>query len=70
MKTNLFDLFANYDGELPEITEEHCNTDRIEQLVMQKTGMSRIRQTKKSDVHPVQDLFSRSRILSQFRWKT
>lgn len=47
MKMNLFDLFKGYDGALPEIKEEPCNTDRIEQLVMQKTGTSRIRQTKK-----------------------
>ena len=47
MKMNLFDLFKGYDGTLPEIKEEPCNTDRIEQLVMQKTGTSRIRQTKK-----------------------
>ena len=45
MKMNLFDLFKGYDGTLPEIKEEPCNTDRIEQLVMQKTGTSRIRQT-------------------------
>lgn len=47
MKLNLFDLFKGYDGELPEIREASCNTDRIEQLVMQKTGTTRIRQTKK-----------------------
>lgn len=47
MKMNLFDLFQNYDGDLPEIQEEPCDTGRIERLVMQKTGTTRIRQTKK-----------------------
>ena len=47
MKVNLFDLFEGYDGEVPEIREEPCSTGRIEQLVMQKTGTARIRQTKK-----------------------
>ena len=36
MKMNLFDLFQDYDGDLPEIQEEPCNSGRIERLVMQK----------------------------------
>ncbi len=47
MKMNLFDLFDGYDGELPEIREEPCDTESIMQRVMQKTNTPRIRQTRK-----------------------
>ena len=43
MKDNMYDLFSGYDGELPEITEEPCNTDRIMQLAMQKIGNQPVR---------------------------
>ena len=43
MKDNMYDLFSGYDGELPEITEEPCNADRITQLAMQKIGNQPVR---------------------------
>ena len=47
MKVNLFDLFENCETTLPEMNETPCNTENIEQRVMQKIGTPRIRQTKK-----------------------
>lgn len=37
MKHNLYELFSDYDRELPEIDEQPCNTDRIRQLVLEGT---------------------------------
>ena len=50
MKHNLYDLFSEYGNEMPELKEEACNTDRILELVMQKAGRRRIRQTKKKRI--------------------
>jgi len=40
MKYDIYDLFSEYTGELPDIKEDACNTDRIKQLVSQKTHES------------------------------
>ena len=37
MKYDLHDLFSEYAGELPEIEEKSCNTERIKQLVLDGT---------------------------------
>ena len=37
MKYDLFDLFSEYEGELPETKEKSCDTERIRQLVTEKT---------------------------------
>jgi len=36
MKNDIYDLFSEYTGELPEIKEEACDAERIKQLVSQK----------------------------------
>ena len=36
MKNNIYDLFNNYSGNIPDIEENCCNTDRIEKLVLKK----------------------------------
>lgn len=38
MSKNLYDLFSEYRGELPEIKEEKCDSERIKQLVRQQTS--------------------------------
>ena len=38
MSKNLYDLFSEYKGELPEIKEEKCDSERIKQLVRQQTS--------------------------------
>ena len=37
MKHNIYDLFSDYEGELPELKEEQCNTEHIKQLVLEGT---------------------------------
>ncbi|MBR4627390.1 MAG: hypothetical protein IKO47_06800 [Ruminococcus sp.] len=36
MKHNIYDLFSGYTGELPELKDCPCDTERIKQLVSQK----------------------------------
>ena len=38
MSKNLYDLFSEYKGELPEIKEEKCDSEHIKQLVRQQTA--------------------------------
>lgn len=37
MKHDIYDLFSDYEGELPEIDEQPCDTERIKQLVLDGT---------------------------------
>ena len=41
MKHDLYEMFSGYEGELPEIKEEPCNTGRIKQLVIEGTQKKR-----------------------------
>ena len=52
MKKNLYDLFADYDGELPELKESPCDSAQIEQLVMTRTAAKPIRRIKHRRLFP------------------
>lgn len=41
MKHDLYELFSEYGGELPEIEEKPCDTKRIKQLVLEGTQKKR-----------------------------
>lgn len=43
MSKNLYDLFSEYNGELPEIEEKSCDKERIKQLVRKKTEEKNIK---------------------------
>lgn len=36
MKINLYDIFSDYKGDLPDISEENCNNENINRIVMQR----------------------------------
>ena len=36
MKINLYDTFSDYKGDLPDISEENCNNENINRIVMQR----------------------------------
>ena len=40
MKHNIYDLFSEYTGELPEIKKDTYDAERIKQLVSQKIKQS------------------------------
>ncbi len=43
MSKNLYDLFSEYKGELPEIEEKSCDSERIKQLVHKQTEKKNIK---------------------------
>ena len=43
MRKNLYDMFSEYQGELPEIKEEACDSERIRQLVHKKNEKKNIK---------------------------
>ncbi len=51
MKHNIYDLFSEYSGELPEIKEKACDAERIKQLVSQKIKQSEVLEHTRSQVN-------------------
>lgn len=43
MSKNLYDLFSEYNGEIPKIEEKSCNKERIKQLVRNQTEEKKIK---------------------------
>lgn len=50
MKYDLYDLFSEYKGELPEIEESPCDTERIKRLALQGTEKNTKNIRRKSKV--------------------
>lgn len=50
MKKNIYDLFSEYEGELPDIEEASCDTDRIKRLVLSGTVKKNISRRHKPKI--------------------
>jgi hypothetical protein len=50
MKHNIYDLFSDYSGELPDIKEAPCDAQRIKELVSQGTKKKHISITRKPKI--------------------
>lgn len=62
MKHNLYDLFCDYSGELPDIVEKPCNTERIKQLVLD--GVQNKRPVKVKRIKPKYFIFCAAAVLT------